>query len=506
MNRGNFSLRAQCLSSFHVALPILAVLWVAAVSASAQITLLQLSTDTFTNTSSQHATEVEPDTYSFGSTIVTAFQTGRISTGGSSDIGFATSTDGGTTWTNGFLPGITTFYQGGKFSAASDAAVVFDAAHGKWLVSSLGLGATKNDVLVSSSSDGITWNNPVIVNSTASFADKDWITCDNTSASPFYGHCYVEWEDAGIGDQVEMSTSTDGGQTWSAAFKVPNAIGLGGQPIVQTNGTAVVPYLSFNGSGGIGVFSSTNGGTSWGGVATIASVIGHTVAGNLRAVYELPSADVDAAGTIYVVWWDCRFRTNCSSNDVVMSTSTDGKTWSAVTRIPIDPVSSTVDHFIAGLGVDHSTSGTTAHLAITYYFYPVANCSTSTCKLGVGFISSDDGGTSWTKKILTTGMNTSWLPSTTLGQMVGDYIATAYVDGKAFGMLAKATAPSGGKFHEATFTPSGGLFEEEYGPLLTSKDEQPVPNAHSDHGPRQFYDSEGRIPIPSRQNPPREQD
>jgi len=474
-------------------------------SASGQVTLLQLSTDPFTNTSAQHATEVEPDTYAFGSTIVSAFQTGRISNGGSSDIGFATSTDGGVTWTHGWLPGITKFYKNGPYTAASDASVAYDAAHGKWLIGSIAVNnGTGVAVLASSSSDGLSWNNPVIVNNKSAFSDKSWITCDSNSGSPFYGHCYVEWEDAGIGDQVEMSTSTDGGQTWSAAFKVTNAIGLGGQPLVQPNGTAVVPYFSLFGA--IGVFSSSNGGSTWGNVKTISTVTSHAVAGNLRAAYQLPSADVDAAGTIYVVWWDCRFRSGCSSNDVVMSTSTDGKTWSAVSRVPIDAVTSTVDHFIAGLGVDHTTSGTTAHLAVTYYFYPVANCSPSTCNLSVGFVSSTDGGATWTKKSLTGGMNTSWLPSTTLGQMVGDYIATAYVDGKAFGMLAKAIAPSGGKFHESMFTPSGGLLEEA-GPLLTSVGEQPVPDAHSDHGPPKFYDSEGRVPIPaSEQNPPREQD
>ncbi|HEU5376738.1 MAG TPA: hypothetical protein VFV38_14985, partial [Ktedonobacteraceae bacterium] len=51
-------------------------------AALAATTLLQVSNDPFTNTSSQHQTEVEPDTFSFGSTIVTAFQTGRISGGG----------------------------------------------------------------------------------------------------------------------------------------------------------------------------------------------------------------------------------------------------------------------------------------------------------------------------------------------------------------------------------------------------------------------------------------
>ncbi len=43
-----------------------------------------------------------------GSTLVAPFQTGRISPGGATNIGWATSTDGGTTWTHGFLPGLTT--------------------------------------------------------------------------------------------------------------------------------------------------------------------------------------------------------------------------------------------------------------------------------------------------------------------------------------------------------------------------------------------------------------
>lgn len=50
-----------------------------ATASNAQITLVKLSTDTFTNSSSQHATEVEPDTFSFGNTIVTAFRWGASS-------------------------------------------------------------------------------------------------------------------------------------------------------------------------------------------------------------------------------------------------------------------------------------------------------------------------------------------------------------------------------------------------------------------------------------------
>jgi hypothetical protein len=40
--------------------------------------LVQLSADPYTNPTSQHQTEVEPDTFAYGSTIVAAFQAGRF--------------------------------------------------------------------------------------------------------------------------------------------------------------------------------------------------------------------------------------------------------------------------------------------------------------------------------------------------------------------------------------------------------------------------------------------
>ncbi|MGI8531578.1 MAG: hypothetical protein ACR2KN_01100, partial [Geodermatophilaceae bacterium] len=64
---------------------------------------------------------MEPDSFSFGSTIVMASQVGRIFDGGATNIGFSTSTDGGQSWVSGFLPGITTA-AGGTFDRASDAA------------------------------------------------------------------------------------------------------------------------------------------------------------------------------------------------------------------------------------------------------------------------------------------------------------------------------------------------------------------------------------------------
>src|ERR1700704_1110751 len=269
--------------------------------AQAQVSLTQLSVDTFTNTPSQHNTEVEPSTFSYGSTMVSAFQVARIHDGGGADIGFATSTNGGVTWTNGYLPGIT-IYKGGTNSAASDASVAFDALHNVWLISTLPIG-NNTSVAVSRSTDGIKWSNPMAVTGSSS-ADKNWIVCDNKATSPFYGHCYSEWDDTSQGDLVRMSTSTDGGQTWGPALVTAgNNFGIGGVPVVQPKGKVVVPILGFS---GVIAFSSINGGKSWTKAVNVASDISHAEAGNLRSAGLISSA-VDASGKVYVMWPDCPF-------------------------------------------------------------------------------------------------------------------------------------------------------------------------------------------------------
>jgi hypothetical protein len=54
-------------------------------------------------------------------------------------------------------------------------------------------------------------------------------------------------------------------------------------------------------------------------------------------------------------------------------------------------------------------------------------------------------------------MSLGWLPNTTQGTMVGDYISTSFSGGQAFPEFAVANAPTGGVFDEATYTISGGL-------------------------------------------------
>jgi hypothetical protein len=417
--------------------------------------LTRVSSDPYTVAPGQHATEVEPHMLANGNTLVAAFQTGRIAPGGSTDIGWSTSTDGGNTWTHGFLPGLTTAQGNGPYDAASDPAVAYDAKHGVWMIASLPISnnsATPAVVVSRSTDGGFTWQNPVSVDPTSPNSDKNWIVCDSWPNSPYYGNCYVEWDNPASSDEIFMSTSTDGGVTCGSPLPTANtAAGIGGQPLVQPNGMVVVPIES----NGISAFTSNNGGASWSATVNIANIQIHTDAGGIRSG-PLPSAAVDGTGTIWVVWEDCRFRSACSTNDLVYSTSTDGVTWSAVTRVPIEQTTSTVDHFIPGIGIDPTTSGTSAHVALHYYYYSQSDCTLTTCQLYVGFISSANGGSTWNAPSALTGpMQLAWLPTSQNGLMVGDYVATVFNNGIPHGVFAVAQQVSGTTFNEAIYTGQG---------------------------------------------------
>ena len=414
-----------------------AVLGVAAPSSA--VHLHSVSADPYRNTTSFHRTEVEPDTFSYGSTIVAAFQAGRFDTGGASNVGWATSSNGGRSWAHGFLPSTTVYAKpAGSYLRVSDPSVAYDAKHQQWLIATVALDAPEHvpAVLVSRSPDGRHWGDPIaIVTTTTGNLDKDWINCDNTGSSPFFGNCYAQWDDVATGDTLHLAYSRDGGQTWNAST-APSTVVLGGQPLVQPTGTVIVPILS---GPDIVSFVSNDGGVSFTGPYTVAAA---ESAGfpSLRSG-PLPSAEIDAAGTVYVVWQDCSFEPSCTADDIVMSTSVDGVAWTPSVRIPIDPVGSGVGHFIPGLGVDRTTSGSTARLALAYYYHsPESTCGELTCGLNVGFVSSLDGGANWASPIQLAGpMSLLALPLTNQGFLVGDYISTSFVDGRAFPVFAVTT-------------------------------------------------------------------
>jgi hypothetical protein len=126
------------------------------------------------------------------------------------------------------------------------------------------------------------------------------------------------------------------------------------------------------------------------------------------------------------------------TNDIVFTTSSDGMTWSAVRRIPIDPKDSTVNHFITGIAIDPATGGSAAHLGVTYYYYPDVSCTVDSCRLYAGFVGSSDGGAHWSKPVQILGpIRLRWLPAAG-GRFVGDYVSTSFAGGKAYTVIANA--------------------------------------------------------------------
>ena len=403
----------------------------------------RISRDPFAD-AAVHATEVEPDSFSVGSTVVATFQVGRYPDGGASAIGFATSTDAGRTWRSGTLPGLTRAAQpAGPYPRASDPVVAYDAKHGVWLVAALAIAAPDFALAISRSADGIAWQPPVIVfTAPPTFGDdlgldKEWIVCDNGTASPFRGRCYVTYTDFQFGF-LSTRHSDDGGLTWSApaSFKT-GFTDAGPQPLVRPNGELVIPFRNLE---SMYVLRSATGGESFGVPEQIAPApVAPTP--RLRAP-SLPSAEIAADGTIYVAWHGCTFRPGCTANDIVVAHSLAAGGWAAA-RVPIHPVGSAFSEFTPGIAVEGS------RVAVTYY--TLRPCG-SDCRVDIGAISSSNGGATWSapQRLNTLSMPQEWLPFAG-GWFLGDYISTSFAGGRAVGVLALAEPPIGRRLDEAIY-------------------------------------------------------
>jgi hypothetical protein len=417
------------------------------VASNCEVVSRRLSVDPYKNSDSQHETAVEPDSASWGDTVVAVFQVGRRLGGAASNIGTAVSHDDGRTWARALLPGMTANASPpGPETAASDPSIAYDAVHGMWLASTLTLeGGNSPHIWISRSTDGLHWSAPIDA-ADGEILDKEWIACDNGTTSPFHGRCYLEYTD----DSKNITTSqfsTDGGQTWSPAVRAGAAL-VGTQPVVQPNGTLVVVAGDYADeravSGSMIAYRSTDGGATF--VRFVVSDLQATDNAPMRAI-SLPSVEADSNGTIYATWPDCRFRAGCSQNDLVLSTSTDGMTWSAPTR-----VTSAGDAFIPGLAADPAHPG---RLAVVYAHYYGA-CSRGPCQLGMSLVQSRDGGKTWSaaQRLDAQPFSTNWVPRAEGGRMVGDYFSTSYAGSRIVPVFALATSPLNGRFRQAIFAAS----------------------------------------------------
>jgi hypothetical protein len=196
----------------------------------------------------------------------------------------------------------------------------------------------------------------------------------------------------------------------------------------------------------------------------------------------LPMSTMDASGAIYLVWQTRSFRVGSDTttpNDIgmsVMSAPTDAAAYppfGAPARIPIEADNTTAnpnDHFIPGIAADPTTSGPNAHLALFYYTYPNAACdyanpgTTSQCNLEYGYVSSTNGGATWSSPTILAQMTLADIVRTSQGPMVGDYSGATVIrsDGTGSHNVGKAIAAfavgvQGHSMNESMYVPTDGL-------------------------------------------------
>jgi hypothetical protein len=351
---------------------------------------------------SQDDTQAEPDMAmdpNNSNVVIGVFQQGRFQDGGSVDPGFASSQDGGKTWTRGDLPGLTVAV-GGPFQRASDPAVAF-GPDGAAYVTTIPFDATSCRTAVSSqrSDDGgLTWTDavfPTNENDCSVFNDKNWVAVDTFAASPFYGRVYLPWSrfHSTGGSPGVLQYSDDRGQTWGDIERVtPGGSHTEGLiPLVHPNGHLTMVFDAFAGKEYLQSSTSTDGGDSWSPTVNIARFKGTGLPDERTG--GLPAAAIDpTTDTIYAVWQDTRFRDD-GLNDIVITQSTDeGATWSPLRRVNVDGTSSGIDHFTP----DVSAHGGFVH--VTYLTRNFNGVSYSNI-VRMRYIHSEDGGTTFQNEL-----------------------------------------------------------------------------------------------------------
>jgi len=263
--------------------------------------------------------------------------------------GFYRSSDGGRTWSAGFLPGLVRADTAapGPYESAGDPAVV-SGPNGTFWYANIAFDRTDlaNSIAVSRSTDGgQTWSTHYVVQTSATagkriFNDKDWIAAD--PSDPAGNTAYVTWTlFKNRSSAIVISKTTDGGLTWSGPKKVSDLFTTdqGSTVVVGPDGTVYVTFETLTATGSAVAFAvSHNGGLTFTTrlIAPISDIPSPLPGATFRDD-SFPTLAVDGS-TLHVVWSNW----NGSNARVAYVRSTDGgATWTS----PVTIGGSTGDQF-----------------------------------------------------------------------------------------------------------------------------------------------------------------
>ncbi len=312
-------------------------------------------------------TQSETTLVAFGNTVVVGFNDSGSNAGGSNKFtGFARSTDGGATFTDG---GTLPTNPNGD---AGDPVLARNEATGRIYYATLQFSGSGIRVF-RSDDNGATWAAPVQgAPGKTGFQDKEWITVDNFAGAGA-GNVYLMARDFGVGNGIYFFRSTDNGSTFGPSGGT--LITPGAQGAFVAVGPDHSVYTFWFAGATIQMRKSTDQGLTFGPPVIVASGLVGGVNGDLALTgirqgtvtpagfrsSEFPHAAVNPAnGNIYVTF--ANNPAGVDKADIFVTQSTDGgATWGAPVRVNDDVT--TTDQWQPTLAV--TPDG--ANLGIFYY-------------------------------------------------------------------------------------------------------------------------------------------
>jgi titin len=370
--------------------------------------------------------------------LVAVWQQDRWSDGGSRGIMAGVSTDGGLSWTNVAIPGVSKV-TGGPLPRASDPWVSI-APNGDVYVATLAavsvFGPSETMYVSKSTDGGLSWGAPIVIKSDTDpnfFDDKESVTADPTNSQYVY-YTFDRIDNAANNGPAWFSRSTDGGQTWETARIIAapnnNTQTIGNQIIVLPDGTLLDEFDFYDfiaNTTDIQVIRSTDHGVNWSAPIEVSSVWSMGVndpdtGAGLRTGGDLPEIAVDRhSSALYIVWQDGRFSGGVHS-DVALSMSTDGGlTWTGPIKVNQTPTTGPAGDqqaFTPTVAV-----ADTGVIAVSYYDF--RNNTSAPGLLTDHWIAFANPGATLTfgnEQRLTSNSFDSELAPNAFGYMVGDYM------------------------------------------------------------------------------------
>ena len=350
------------------------------------------------------------------------------------------------TWRSGLLPGLTTASRPpGPNTRASDPVVAYDAAHATWLISTLALEGPTTRLAINRSPNGATWStasNALEERAAEGIAfDKNWLACDNTASSPFYGRCYLVYTHSADRDMLAVSWSTDGGLTWSTPVDIGARPGVGVFPAIRPTGEVVVVYLLQGGGFSIAASRSADGGATWGALGP-----------HRRGRRRLPDPGLP-----------CVLAAERRGRPERPRLGEPGTTASPRARRETTPCSSPRRR-TASSGARRSRSPAGG----TPSFLPSGptrrrggsrsrTCARAPAGIDVELVESPGAPATWSpaRRLSAQSMPLRWMPDTTSGRMLGDYISVHYARGRPLVVWVLANEPVGASFRQAVYATRG---------------------------------------------------